>query len=328
MQRVRVRHASPLVERPLTSTFWYAPLPDNATLDPSSAAISAEVLRQSTIAQPILNGSQNPPVWTSSTTIVPAGQPLIPGVCGHDATMTAIAAGGLPVPPDVYVPPAPDTDKAVIIYQPEAPQNGFMWEFQAFSWITPGVQWECNSLSRMSNANTRATGHFVDWTSGPGGSTPGATYSTWESQYWGIQGSGLPYAPGVLTLEDIQRGSVNHALLLEVVDAASGVHPWPAARSDGGAAAGSSAATLAEGMWLRLPASFTIDPAWSLITRLYAQAARDYGLLITDRTEFCLSVRCEPAAQPYVDDAHLTSFPWSSLQCTLAGSDTTWHPTS
>jgi hypothetical protein len=201
-----------------------------------------------------------------------------------------------------------------------------LWSFQGFGWITPGVQWHCNSLDRMSNANTRGTGHFIDWVGGPGGSTPGATYSTYESKFWGIQGSGLPYAPGILTLEDIQRGSVNHALLLEVVDAASGVHPWPAARSDGGAAAGSQAATLAEGMWLRLPANFEINPAWSLITRLYAQGARDYGLLITDRTEFCLSVRCEPAAQSHVDDAHLTNFPWGSLQCLAVGSDAVWHP--
>lgn len=328
MQLVEIVAAPPAppAQRPLTQTFWYSPIPAGAALNPNSPAIVAEVVRQSKISAPVVNGAQSPPAWVPTTATVPLSQALIPGVCSHDSTMSAIAATGLPIPPDLV--PTPDSDSAVIIYQPDAPQGGFVWELQGFHWITQGVQWSCNSLSRMSGANTRTTGRFVDWVTGPGGNTPGAVYSTWESHAWGIQGSGLPYLPGVLTLEDIQRGSVNHALLLEVYDAGSGQHVYPAARSDGGASSGTAAFALAEGMWLTFPAGFVIPTSLSETTQRYMQAARDYGLIITDRTLSCLAVRAGLDCRGLIDDAHLTGFPWASLQCLAPGSDAVWHPTT
>lgn len=315
--------------RPLTLSPWYSPIPGNAALHPNTAAIVTEIVRQSGLALPIINGSQDSPVWSSEVTIVPIDQPVIPGLCSHDSIMSAIAATGIPIPPDVYVPPSPDTDKAVIIYQPDAPNGGFLWSLQGFRWITPGAQWACNSLDRMSRANTNTNAHFVDWVGGPGGSTPAALYSTYEAQVWGIQGSGLPYAPGMLTAYDIQREYVDHALLLEVYDAASGGHVWPAiARSDGGAVAPNPAAALSEGMWLAQDPGIVIDSGWPLADRLYMQGARDFGLVITDRTLFGLAVRASCDAHAMIDDAHLTHFTWNTLRCLAVGSDAVWHPTS
>lgn len=325
MTLIVVSRPARTVERPLADTFWDSPLPPNATLHPNSAAIVAEVVRQSKIAQLVVNGAQARPAWVPTVATVPLGQALIPGVCNHDTIQTAIAAAGLPIPPDLV--PTPDSDSAVIILQPDAPDGGFMWELQGFHWITPGVQWSCNSLSRMAQADITQTGHFVDWVTGPLSKTPGAEYSTWQSRAWGIQGSGLPYLPGVLTLADILRGRVDHALLIEVYDGGSGQHVWPAARSDGGALSG-TAFLIAEGMWLRLPANVFIDPSWSLMTRLYAQAARDFGLLITDRTLSCLAVRAGLDCVGHIDDSHLVNFPFPLLQCLTPGSDALWHPTS
>jgi hypothetical protein len=218
--------------------------------------------------------------------------------------------------------PTSDSDSALTLYQPDL---GFMWEIQGFHWIT-SMQWQGNSLSRMSTVNTRTTGHFVNWVTGPGHATPGATYSTYELAAWGIQGSGLPYAPGVLAMSDIRRNYVNHALLLEVYDAAAGSHVWPAARGDGGAGSTNPAFVLSEGMWLRLPAGYPI-PSVDPITSLFVQAARDFGLVITDRTLSCLAVRAMSSCATAIGlNNHLVGFPWADLECTVPGSDTVWHP--
>lgn len=308
--------------RLLNKTFWYSPLPDDAALHPNSPAIVNEIVAQSKLLQPV----DNDVTWTAELVEVPKDQPLIPGVCAHDTTMGAIAAGGLPIPPDFV--PTGDSDSALTLYQPDAPNGGFMWELQGFRWVTPGVLWACNSLSRMSGVNTRATGHFINWTSsGSDWQHPGHTYSTYELGSWGIQGSGLPYAPGVLTMADIRRGEADHVLLLEVYDALAGGHVWPAARGDGGAGPVNEAHVLSEGMWVRLPADYVIPDGLDPITLIYVKAAVKFGILLTDRTLSCLAVRAMPSCAAAIgDNNHLVSFPWADLQTLAPGSDAVWHP--
>lgn len=308
--------------RLLNKTFWQAPLPANAAIHASSTAIVAEIVRQSKLLSPI----DNDVTFTAELIEVPKDQPLIPGVCTHDSTMSAIAAGGLPIPPDLVA--TADSDAAITLYQPDAPNGGYMWEIQGQRWITPGVQWAGNSISRMSGVNTRATGHFINWTSsGVDWQHPGHTYSTYELGSWGIQGSGLPYAPGVLSMADIRRGEADHVLLLEVYDAAAGAHVWPAARGDGGAGPTNDARFLSEGMWVRLPANFVIPDGLDPITLIYIKAAMKYGIILTDRTLSCLAVRAMPSAAAAIGaNNHLVNFPWAALQALAVGSDALWHP--
>lgn len=193
----------------------------------------------------------------------------------------------------------------------------------------------CNSLARQTNVTTPGTrGHFATWTSGPGGSNPKSSDSTYESAAWGIQGSGLPYAPGVLTLADVQRGYVNHALLLEVYNAKSGAHVWPAQRSDGTAGSTDPASRLIEGERFRWPAAEEIDMSWHPILQLIVQAGRDHGIILTDKTLNCLAFRCAPSVQAagYFAGTSgagvLTPCPWGDLQLQSVGSDTVQTPTS
>lgn len=312
--------------RVLNNTFWGSPLPHDAALDPNSAAIAAEIARQATLNQPIINGSQATPVWAPTFRIVPAGQPVIPGQVGQTTNhQPDIAANGIPVPPDVV--PTPDSDAAVIIVQFDAPNGGYMWEIQGFHWINPGTLWGATSLSRMSGIITRSQGRFVDWQfSGVDYKNPGHLYSTWEAAAWGIQGSGLPYLPGVITLRDLQRGHIEHPLLLEVVDAGKGAHRWPAVtRSDGGATSG-SATVLAEGMWLAFDPTTDADPGWEETTQTIYRGLRDYGAIITDRTLDCLALRVDPTAKAQITDQHLLQLPWGQLRCLATGSDSLWHP--
>lgn len=314
-------------QRPLDNTFWTKVLPLNPALHPNSAAIVAEIARQAAVTPPIINGSQSPPAWCPTVVVVPAGAPLITVQCANTTNHQAdIGNGAIPIPAGVTV--TPDSDAALIVLQPDAPNGGYMWELQGFRWVTPSVA-ACNSLSRMSGIMTRTQGHFVDWQfSGVDYKNPGHTYSTWEAAAWGIQGSGLPYAPGVITQRDIQRGQIDHALLLEVIDGAKGAHVWPASRSDLGNTATLSEQVLAEGMWLDLDRDFAIPTNLDPITTMVIEGVREHGLIITDRTLNCVAVRCTPECQPLISDAHLTGFPWGSLRCLQPGSDSVWHPTA
>lgn len=323
--------------RLLFNTLWYAKPPANAALNPNSAKIASEFVRQKSILAPIVNTK----TWTAELVTVPKDQPHVQVICANKTNHQAdIGLGGLPIPPD-FVPtvdnPADLTkgDNALLLYQPDAPNGGYLWELQHFVPATATTLASCNSLSRMSGVNTRASGHFVDWVTGPGASTPGATYSTWEAKAWGIQGSGLPYPPGVLTMADIRRGRANHALLVEVIDAGAGLHVWPAARTDGSAnpdPTKSPFAWLAEGMRICLPpasSGYVVPTTLDPITYIYALALQEFGWIITDRTEDCLAVRAHPSCAAAIGgNNHLLGVPWGDVRCLAAGSDTNWFPTA
>jgi hypothetical protein len=59
---------------------------------------------------------------------------------------------------------------------------------------------------------------------------------------------------GVVTLEEIARRRIDHALAMATTDAAKGRFMWPAQRTDGGL---TDPAALPEGARLRL------DPTWT-----------------------------------------------------------------
>ena len=51
--------------------------------------------------------------------------------------------------------------------------------------------------------------------------------------YWGASASSLPIAGGLITLEDLERGEINHALAIAVPKVRAGVYASPAERTDG-----------------------------------------------------------------------------------------------
>lgn len=305
---------------PFRHSLWGTPLPDNATVNAGSAPVVSDLVRESGAAKPMLNVY----TWTAEHIVVPPDQPLVPVSChSGDSHLNSMFASGVPIPDGTT--PTNDSDSALIIWQPGSSLKGTYWEMQAARQDPSSGAWSCNFGGRVTNANGTPNAHYVQYVTGAAG--------TYQASSWGVQGSGLPYWPGVLSLTDCVRGYADHALLLEVYDARAGGHVWPASRSDGGAGSTNADYAICEGMRLRLPAGYAIPQAAHPVCQFAVQAARDYGLVITDRTLSGLALRAAPsvAAAGFLggtaDYDVLAAFPWSDLQLLAVGSDANQTPT-
>jgi hypothetical protein len=310
---------TPVVHKqPLGKSWLYQALPDNAALDTvNGPAAIAELVRQSKIKPPYANITK----YTAEHLYVDSTVPRVPVICNaQDSYMRAMFLEGVPIPPGTQ--PTNDSDAALTIYQEDSSFGGTYWEMQAARYDAIANQWYCNFGGRMTDVNNRTNGTYVQWVTGPKG--------TQELPNWGTQGSAIPYWMGVIDEDDFLRGYVNHVIHLEVYDAAKGLHPWPAYRSDGGAVAGSAAYALQEGFRLRLPPGYQIRSDLTEAQGLVWRGARDHGFLISDRTLDCLAIRMVPSLITRVGSpgSVLFNFPWADLQLLKGGSAATPVPTA
>jgi len=143
--------------------------------------------------------------------------------------------------------------------------------------------------------------------------------------WWGASGTSLSIAGGLITLEDLEKGQINHALAMALPEIRARVYASPAERSDGKATAPLS---LPEGAHLRL------DPNLDLaslhlpkLTLMMAEAAQRYGIFIRDYASNVAFYAQDPiptGTEPYTGANGyfegksplqlLASFPWSHLQ--------------
>ncbi len=154
-----------------------------------------------------------------------------------------------------------------------------------------------------------------------------------EQAGWGATASSLPIAAGLITLSDLASGQIDHAVAMMVPKAKAKAFYCPAQRTDGD---DSSPDAIPEG------AHFRLDPALDLstlqmppITRMIAEAAQKYGLIVNDQTNATVGFRAEdptPLMRQGLPNPYLTyftdpetgsyeppnellaAFPWSHLQ--------------
>ncbi len=212
------------------------------------------------------------------------------------------AIDAVPIPPGAK--PAAGTDKHMVIWQPA---TDTMWEFWKMEMRPDG--WHARAAGAMHNVSTN-----------PGYYTP----DSWSGAqpWWGATATGLPFLGGLMTIEELQRGSIDHALAMAIPHARAGVWSWPATRGDGDSQSPNS---LPEGARLRL------DPTLNLkklnlppMTRMMAEAAQRYGIVVRDRAGVVAFYGEDPAStgsNPYpkifgnqFPDRLLSKFPWRSLQ--------------
>jgi len=142
---------------------------------------------------------------------------------------------------------------------------------------------------------------------------------------WGASASSLSVAGGLITLEDLEKGVINHALAIGIPDVRAGVYASPAQRTDG---TSTSPLSLPEGAHLRL------DPKLDLaalhlprLTLMLAEAAQHYGIVVRDHTANVSFYAQDPTStgtNPYAGPSGyfegktpaqlLASFPWRHLQ--------------
>lgn len=292
------------------SSFWNRPLPADAPSDPSSAAVvgalDAEIAHgEETQSGPktiISTTSYSVPLYT-----VPADQATVP-VALHNATSLpalARAWSKVPLPPDAQ--PAEGTDGFLVVWQPSTDK---LWEF--WQLVHGDEGWYASYGGAMRNASSNQGVY------GPR-AWPGATRG------WGASSCSLSLVGGLITLEDLRRGQINHALMLSIPNVRAGIYSSPAERTDGRS---SDPLALPEGAHLRLDPRLDVAALHlPRLTRMIAAAAQRYGMFVCLRGPNVGVYAQDPTptgANPYTgadgyfegqsSEQLMASFPWSGLQ--------------
>jgi hypothetical protein len=291
------------------SSFWNEALPADAPLDPRSAALvgafDEEVAREEQFDQaPYINTTAySVPIYT-----VPVNEPTVRVTLDHTEPPPALQSAwdAVPLPSDAQ--PAVGTDGHLVVWQPSTNR---LWEFWRISHTARGWQAEWGGAMR----NVSSDAGVYSKRAWPGAKTG-----------WGASASSLSIAGGLITLEDLEMGQINHALSVAIPNVAGGIYASPAQRTDGTSTAPLS---LPEGAHLRL------DPSLDLaslhlprLTLMIAEAAQRYGIIVRDDAPSTISFFAQDpiptGTNPYsgpsgffegkLPNQLLASFPWNHLQ--------------
>jgi hypothetical protein len=289
------------------TSFWNEPVPADAAVDPSSAAMvgafDEEILAEEHVGDgPWINTtSYSVPVYTA-----PAGQSTVPvELVGSPNAALASAWSAVPLPPTAQ--PAVGSDGNLFLWQPSTDR---LWEFWRLVHEAGG--WQASWGGAMQNVS-----------SDPGVYGPEA----WPGAQsrWGVSASSLSLVGGLISLEDLKMGQINHALEMSIPGVRGGVYASPAQRTDGKS---TNPLSLPEGAHLRLNSSLNLAALHlPRLTLMLAEAAQRYGIFITDSSTVAVFDAQDPTTtgtNPYTSPAGyfegkypnklLASFPWSQLQ--------------
>jgi hypothetical protein len=285
---------------------WTAPIAEQA-VDPQSplivgaldAVVEEELSRK--VGPWITSTGFSTPIYTVS-----ADQPTVRVLLQNNNAALQQAFAAVPLPPDAR--PASGTDGQLTVWQPSTDR---LWEFWRMS--EASGEWRAQWGGAIEHVSQSA-GYFSSE------SWPGARSN------WGATATSLPLVGGLITLADLQRGEIDHALALGYPLTKAGVFRFPAQRTDGKS---NSINALAEGTRLR------IDPGLDLaslhlppLTLMLAQAAQRYGIVLRDTSGVVDFFAQDPtptgtnAYAPWLEGKKpwqlLAQFPWRELQALSA----------
>jgi len=286
---------------------WNAPLGADAPLDPSSPALMARLRAEIAAEQQAQDG---PWIETTSysTTVyrVPANQPTVPVHLDNTqpwAHTLGVAFAAVPIPANAQ--PAAGTDAQMTIWQPSTDR---LWEF----WRAhdgPGG-WEAQWGGAMQHVST-SPGYFTP------ASWPGA------HSYWGATATSLPLVAGTMTIEELEQGTIDHALAIDLPATRLNVYSSPAQRTDGEDPSGDS---IPEGARLRIEPQVNVrELHLPHMTEEMALAAQRYGMIVRDQTHHAVGFYAEDptpsGSNPYpalmggeLPDKLLAGFPWQDVE--------------
>jgi hypothetical protein len=277
-------------------SFWNAPVPADAALDPASRTMVAELRRQLDLGTPWINTTQfSTPVYRVS-----ANQRTVRVTLDTGYQPLQQAWDAVPVPANAR--PSGGTDGAMVIWQPATDR---LWEF----WL----------MHRQDGKwHARWGGAMTGVSHSPG-------YYDGTQRNWGATATSLPLLGGLITLDDVKSGRIDHALALAIPEARSKWWTWPAQRTDGKK---DDPGAIPEG------ARFRLDPKLNLETlhlyplvRMIARAAQRYGIVVANQSgnvafagEDPTPTQNNPWAGPkgwfsgQSPAALMRQFPWQHLQ--------------
>jgi hypothetical protein len=209
----------------------------------------------------------------------------------------------VPLPDNAH--PAAGSDGHLTVIQPSTDS---MWEFWRLRRV--GAQWQADWGGAMHDVSSNP-GYYT------AGSWPGA------GSDWGSTATSLPVVAGTMTVGELERGQIDHALAIALPNVRKGAFAFPAERTDGTLTAPSA---IPEG------AMFRLNPKLDLktlhlppVVQTMAQAAQRYGIIVRDRTLHAIGFYAEDptplGTDPYTrlfdgksPSELLASFPWKYLQ--------------
>ena len=289
------------------TSFWNAPLPDDAAVDPASRplveAFAAEIERERRegIGPWIQTDEYTTPIWTAGKRQRKVRVKLDTGPWGR--TLQAVLDEGVPIPPRAR--PSPGTDGHMTIYQPSTDR---LWEFWRAVKRPDG--WHASWGGAMKRVS-RSPGYYTDK------SWPGRSWFN-----WGSTATSLPVAGGTILIDEIRAGQIPHALAIAIPQSRAGVFAWPAQRTDGKG----GPRTVPEGARLRIDPSLDVERlAMHPVGKMIARAAQRHGLVVRDVTGHATAFYAEdplPTGEnPYgrlfdgeLPSSVLAGFPWERLQ--------------
>jgi hypothetical protein len=290
------------------SSVWNRPLPADAPLDPNSQAYVNEVVRQVNGDGPWMNTtSYSTPVY-----VVPFGQPTQHVALDSYGPDLQQQFDAVPIPSGAVA--ASGTDKHMVVWQPSTNR---MWEFWVMHQAADG--WHAKWGGEMDDVS-RDPGYFTH---------------TGLSKNWGATGTGLPLLGGLVTLADLKRGYIDHALAISLVETARAYWSWPAQRTDGGYFT-SGITAVPEGTRFRLDPSLDIASLHlPKIDQMLAQAAQRYGIIVRDKSGAVVFYGQDPISIPnpwpavfsnQYPNQVLRQFPWSHLEALQTQQSCCWSP--
>jgi hypothetical protein len=300
----------PAAHRPIRpfspDSVWNRPLRPTARVDSRSPAIVAHLAAEVDVEKRETGG---PALNTSSFSVpvyrVPAVQPTVKVHLRKGASSQALRLAWREVPLPPQARPAAGTDHHLVVWQPSADR---LWEF-----------WKLRGGPRYWEAQWGGAIDRVSESPGVYGPSAWAGATRW----WGASASSLSIAGGLITIEDLQLGKIDHALAMAVPDPRANFYTAPARRTDGWSL---DRLSLPEGAHLRLDPRLDLDRLrLPRITRLIAEAAQKYGLIVRDGAGNVSLYAEDPTpagVNPYTEPPNyfegrakpLAAFPWHHLQ--------------
>jgi hypothetical protein len=228
-------------------------------IDPTSRALVA-TLNQDVVAHgSFLNTtSYSTPIYTVS-----ADQPRVPYVINSTSSVVGRVrqefVGGVPIPAGAH--PSLGTDGQMTIWQPA---TDTLWELYQAQRV--GGAWHGHWGAVMPQVS-RNPGVFPR--------LPGGVFISTTA-------SGLPLVGGLITLADLRRGRIDHALQLGIPETRRSVSSRPATTTDG---VNAGPGSIPEGARFRLPASLNVASLHlPPLARMLAAAAQRYGVVVIDQS--------------------------------------------
>ena len=278
------------------ASFWNRPLSSDAPLDRRSAAYVHELIRQVKAYGPWLNStSYSVPVYVVGPHA--ETQRVTLDTWGPDLQQ---AFDAVPVPQRAQA--AAGTDESMTVWQPSRDR---LWDF-----------WQIHRVDGHWHA--RWGGEMDDVSQ-----NPGFFQHSGQTNDWGATATGLPLLGGLITFKDLERGWIDHALTMSLVETEPADFSWPAQRTDGYVFS-KTRTEIPEGMRFRLNPRVDIDRlGLPPIDRMLARAAQRYGIVVGDKAGAVAFYGQDPVDVPdpwpaafedQMPGQVLQAFPWQDLE--------------